>query len=122
MSEAAVIRELMLALEFTRSACEHVTGETKEDCDRLAAAMSVGIRVLGKHRALAPDFHMPTWWEAVRALPLQIDESKHDWVWVLRAVGYDHYRCRRCAADWMDSDPVPAACVPPRVERMLKSR
>lgn len=63
------IRELMLAVEYLRSACEHSEGKTQDDRERLAKAMSVGIRINAKYAHLLPDYQQETFWREVKALP-----------------------------------------------------
>lgn len=58
------IRELMLALEHLRFACEH---------GGLSAAAGVGTRVLAKYQYWLPDFQTDAYWEEVKALGPQAD-------------------------------------------------
>lgn len=63
------LRELMLALEYLRRACEHAEGKDKHEFLHLQAAMSVGCRVLAKHGHLLEDFQGEPYWQEVRSLP-----------------------------------------------------
>lgn len=63
------LRELMLALEFLRWACEHAEGKDRHEALLLQAAMSVGCRVLAKHGHLLEDFQREPYWQQVRSLP-----------------------------------------------------
>ena len=60
-----VIRELMLAVEFLRAACEHSEGRLKLDRARLKRATSVGIRTNARFKHLCPDYQRPTFWQDV---------------------------------------------------------
>ena len=59
----------MLALEYLRFACEHAEGKNAKERKMLSRAMSVGIRVGAKHKALLGDFQRDTYWEDVWAIP-----------------------------------------------------
>ena len=66
--ESATVRELMLALEALRFACEHAEGKNQDDSDMLTAAMSLGIRKLEKHKGLVSDFQRESYWDEVRLM------------------------------------------------------
>lgn len=72
MNEKDVIRDLLVALEFLRCACEHSDGRTKNDEKQLATAMCVGIRVGAAHAHLIADYQKPSFWRDVYALPEKV--------------------------------------------------
>jgi len=67
-----VVRELMLAVEFIRSACEHTEGASVIDADRLLLGVSVGIRVNAKYKHLLADYQKDTFWNEVMKLPARL--------------------------------------------------
>jgi hypothetical protein len=62
------VREIMLALESLRFACEHAEGKKDSDRQRLQFAMSLGIRTLEKHKAMIPDFQKESYWQEVHIM------------------------------------------------------
>jgi hypothetical protein len=69
MNKDEVIRELVVAVEYLRGACEHSEGATVLDTEALTLAMSVGIRVSHKYGDLVPDYQRESFWAEVRGLP-----------------------------------------------------
>jgi hypothetical protein len=67
-----VVRELMLAVEFMRFACEHARGRSLEDQQRLDSAIRVGINVNRKHASLIEDYQNDTYWLDVNKLARRI--------------------------------------------------
>jgi hypothetical protein len=68
----SALRELMLALEYLRYACEHAEGRRKLDDKMLSRAMSVGIRINAKYAHLMDDHQKGTYWEEVWSLPARV--------------------------------------------------
>jgi hypothetical protein len=66
------IRELMLALEYSRHVCEHADGKNARESDLLARAMSVGIRIGARHKSLVTDFQQESYWKDVWAIPVSV--------------------------------------------------
>ncbi len=67
-----VVRELMVALEYLRFACEHAEGKNAKERRMLSRAMSVGIRVGAKHKDLLGDYQRETYWEEVWGIPAKV--------------------------------------------------
>lgn len=70
--EANTVRNLVLAVEYMRFACEHAESVSDAEMDRLGIAMSVGIVAGEAARNLVTDYQRPTFWEAVRELPQRL--------------------------------------------------
>jgi hypothetical protein len=64
-TDESAIRQLMVAVEYMRYACEHSEGKTTTDCARLIKAMSVGIRINAKLAHMVPDYHRDSFWDDV---------------------------------------------------------
>jgi hypothetical protein len=65
----SAVRDLILAVEFMRCACEQAEGKKKRDRERLSRAMSVGIRINARHKHLLDDYQKETFWEDVEMMP-----------------------------------------------------
>ena len=66
--ESNAVRETMLALEGLRFACEHAEGKKEDDRKMLISAMSLGIRILNKHKHRLPDFQRESYWKEVQMM------------------------------------------------------
>lgn len=75
-AEKDVVRDLMLALEYLRYACEHSEGKRKIDRDRLTRAMSVGSRITSRHAHLISDYQRGSYWEEMWEMPASVGLSK----------------------------------------------
>jgi len=66
--EAKVVRELMLALEILRSACENAKGSSTSDRQRLFHGQILASRVIYRNRHHVPDWQKDSYWDDVRTL------------------------------------------------------
>lgn len=75
-ADCPVVRDLMLALEYLRYACEHAEGKKAADRKMLSRAMSVGTRVVAKHKDLLKDYQMESYWAGVWESPANVGLPK----------------------------------------------
>jgi hypothetical protein len=68
----AAVRDLALALEYARVACEHAEGRRATDRDQLARAVAVATRSLAVAGGLLSDFQRPSYWRDVAMLALEL--------------------------------------------------
>ena len=78
LAGSATVRELMLAVEYMRRACEHAAGRTKIDRERLGRAMSVGIRINARFAELLGDYQRESFWQDVAQLPASVGLTAKD--------------------------------------------
>jgi hypothetical protein len=61
-----MLRDTVLALEYTRHVCEHTDGRTNKDNKRLTKGMCVAIDALTKASKSIPDYQKETYWTDVK--------------------------------------------------------
>ena len=70
---ASAVRELMVAIEFMRSTCEHTEGRDDINDQMLSRAMSVGIRMNARYSHLLEDYHKDSFWADVSGVARVLD-------------------------------------------------
>jgi len=71
--EAAMVRDLMVTLEYLRAACELSYGKRKMDNIFLTQGMSAGIGTLQRYKHLIPDYERKTYWDDVWEVGARLD-------------------------------------------------
>ncbi len=84
--EAAMVRDLMVTLEYLRAACELSEGKRKMDNIFLTRGMNAGIGTLQRYKHLILDYQRKTYWDdvwevgdrLVGGVPLEDEQSEVD--------------------------------------------